>query len=276
MARALLERGHRVRALVRTPEAPAARALERLGMRLVEGRFEDPPSLVRAMAGADAVFGVTTFFDGVEAEATQGLALVDAAREAGVSHFVFTSACNADRDTGVPTFESKRRIEAHLARSGVPFTIVAPVYFLENLVTPFSLSGLREGTFSRWIPVERRVQYISVEDIGRFCALAFERREPFLGRRFDLASDELDGLRSAEILSRELGRSIQPVALPLSSFPDPSELGRNVVATLEWMARTGFSADIDALRREFPEVGWLSFEAYVHAHRDALLRAPGA
>ncbi|WP_163990142.1 NmrA/HSCARG family protein [Pyxidicoccus caerfyrddinensis] len=276
VARCLLERGHRVRALVRFPEAPAARELERLGAVLVPGRFEDFASLVHAMAGVEAVFGVTTPFEGIAAEAMKGLALVDAAREVRVAHFVLTSACNADRGTGVPSFESKRRVEEHLARSGVPFTIVAPVYFLENLLTPFSLSALRAGTFSRWMPVERRVQYIAVEDIGRFCALAFERREPFLGRRFDLAGDELDGIQAAEILSRELGHSIQPVALPLSSFPAQGEQGQNVAATLAWMARTGFSADIDALRREFPEVGWLSFEAWVHAHREALLRAPSA
>ena len=270
VARCLLERGHRVRALVRAPEAPAARELERLGARLVPGNLEDPASLARALAGVDAVFGVTTPFEGVAVEATKGMALVDAAREAGVSHFVFTSACNADRNTGIPSFESKRRVEEHLLRSGVPFTVVAPAYFLENLLTPFSLSGLRAGTFARWMPVERPVQYIAVEDIGRFCALAFERREPLLGRRIDLAGDALDGPRAAAILSRELGRSIQPVELSLSSFPAQGELGQNVAATLAWMAHTGFSADVAALRREFPDVGWHSFEAWVHAHREAL------
>ncbi|QSQ20347.1 NmrA/HSCARG family protein [Pyxidicoccus parkwayensis] len=276
VARCLLERGHRVRVLVRFPEAPAARELERLGAVLVPGRFEDFASLVRAMAGVEAVFGVTTPFEGIAEEAMKGMALVDAAREARVAHFVLTSACNADRDTGIPSFESKRRVEEHLVRSGLPFTIVAPAYFLENLLTPFSLTGLRGGTFSRWMPVERRVQYMAVEDIGRFCALAFERREPFLGRRFDLAGDELDGDEAARVLSRELGRPIRPVELPLDSFPAQGELGRNLVALLAWMSRAGFRADIVALRREFPEVGWRSFEAWVRAHRDGLTPAPDA
>ncbi|MFP2925606.1 NmrA/HSCARG family protein [Pyxidicoccus sp. 3LG] len=274
VARCLLDRGHRVRVLVRTPEAPAARELERLGARLAPGNLEDPSSLVRAMAGADAVFGVTTPFQGLAAEVAHGLALVDAAREAGVAHFVFTSACNADRGTGIPSFENKRRVEEHLVRSGVPFTIVAPVYFLENLLTPFSLAGLRAGTFSRWMSVERSVQYIAVEDIGRFSALALERREPFLGHRIDLAGDELDGTRGAEILSRELGRPIQPVELSLSSFPAQGALGQNVAAILSWMAHTGFSADITTLHREYPDIGWHSFEAWVRAHREALTRAP--
>lgn len=274
VARCLLERGYRVRALVRAAEAPAARELARLGAELAQGRFEDPPSLVRAMAGMDAVFGVTTPFEGVAAEASKGMALVDATREAGVSHFVFTSACNADRGTGIPSFECKRRVEEHLIRSGVPFTIVAPVYFLENLLTSFSLSGLRAGTLARWMPVDRSLQYIAVEDIGRFCALAFERRESLLGRRIDLAGDELDGTRAAGILSRELGRPIQPMEVPLSSFPAQGEQGQNVAALLAWLAREGFSADIASLRREFPDVGWHSFEAWVHSHRAALTRVP--
>jgi uncharacterized protein YbjT (DUF2867 family) len=273
VARSLLDGGHRVRALVRSLEAPAARELARLGVRLVPGNLEDPESLVRALTGADAVFTVTTPFEGVAAEATQGLALVDAARAAGVSHLVYTSACNADRHTGIPSFESKRRVEEHLRHSGVPFTIVAPAYFLENLFTPFSLSSLRAGSFARWMPVEHPIQYIAVQDIGRFCALILERREPFLGRRIDLAGDARDGIQAAGILSRELGRDIRPVELPLASLPAEGELAQNVTATLAWMARTGFSADIAALRREFPEVGWHSFEEWVHSHRDALERA---
>ncbi|NMO14669.1 NmrA/HSCARG family protein [Pyxidicoccus fallax] len=275
VARCLLERGHRVRTLVRAPEAPAATELHRLGVVLVEGRLEDAPSLVRAMAGVEAVFGVTTPFEGVAAEAPKGMALVDAAREAGVAHFVFTSACNADRNTGIPSFESKRRVEEHLARSGVPYTIVAPAYFLENLLTPFCLSNLRVGSFVRWMPVERTVQYIAVRDIGRFVTLVLEQREPFLGRRIDLAGDELDGAIAADILTRELGHAIHPVALPLSSFPAQGELGQNVAATLAWMDRVGFSADIDALRREFPDVGWHSFAMWAQEHREALGCASG-
>ena len=49
---------------------------------------------------------------------------MDAARSAGVSHLVYGSVGGAERDSGVPHFESKRQIELYLKESGVPFTIL--------------------------------------------------------------------------------------------------------------------------------------------------------
>jgi uncharacterized protein YbjT (DUF2867 family) len=230
-----------------------------MGVEIVAGNLEDPASLDPALVGADALFGVTTPFEGSEAEAHKGVALVDAAHRAGIAHMVYTSACNADRPTGIPSFEAKLRVEQHLRASGVPFTIVAPAYFMENLLTPFSLARLRQGEYTRWMPLERKLQMIAVGDLGRFCAQVFEQREAFLGHRLDLAADELDAREAATHLSRVLGREIRPVELPLESFPADGELGRNVAALLAWLARTGFSADIEGCRRQFPELGWRTF-----------------
>jgi uncharacterized protein YbjT (DUF2867 family) len=262
VTRALLAQGHLVRALVRATASPAALALQRAGVELAVGNLEDPASLDRALAGADALFGVTTPFEGLAAEADKGIALVEAARRANLAHMVYTSACDADRHTGIPSFERKLRVEQHLRASGVPFTIVAPVYFMENLRTPFSLARLHEGEYARWMPLDRKLQLITVEDIGRFCARVFEQREAFLGRRIDLAGDSLDGWETAAVLSRVLRREIRPVALPLASFPANDELSRNTATLLAWLADTGFSADIEGLRRQYPETDWRTLEQW--------------
>jgi len=262
VTRALLAHGHPVRALVRATASPAALALQRAGVELAVGNLEDPASLDRALAGADALFGVTTPFECLSAEADKGIALVEAARRANLAHMVYTSACDADRHTGIPSFESKLRVEQHLRASGVPFTLVAPVYFMENLRTPFSLAHLREGEYARWMPLDRKLQLITVEDIGRFCARVFEQREAFLGRRIDLAGDSLDGWETAAVLSRVLRREIRPVALPLASFPAHDELSRNTATLLAWLADTGFSADIEGLRRQYPETDWRTLEQW--------------
>jgi uncharacterized protein YbjT (DUF2867 family) len=273
VTRELLARGIPVRALVRAPESPAAERLRRSGVELVVGRLEDPASLERAFAGADALFAVTTPFEGVAAEAGKGIALVDAARRAGISHLVYTSACHADQSTGIPSFESKFRVEQHLRASGVPFTIVAPVYFMENLLTDFGLSRLRQGQYVRWMPLGKGLQQIAVEDIGRFCAWLFEHRDAVLGQRIDIAGDELDGPQAAAVLSRVMGREVEARALPLDSFPADGELGRNVKALLAWLANTGFHVDIPRLRREYPEIGWRTLAEWAAA-RD--LGAPTA
>src|SRR5262249_8201459 len=103
MARELLPRGRFiVRALVRDPGSPAAQAFEPAGAALVEGSFDDRASLDRALAGVAGVFSVQTFQDGTDVEVRQGKSLADAAKAAGVRHFVYSSVGSAERNTGVP------------------------------------------------------------------------------------------------------------------------------------------------------------------------------
>ena len=77
VANALLERGHKVIALTRNPNTPAAGRLAERGARVAAGDAADPDSVVRAARGADAAYVMTTPFEtGVAAETQQGLALV--------------------------------------------------------------------------------------------------------------------------------------------------------------------------------------------------------
>ena len=90
-ARHLLGRDRMVRALVRDPASPAARALRRAGADLVVGDLDDPASLLTAMKGAHGVFLVLTMMvgprispEGVAAEERRGQAVADLARESGI------------------------------------------------------------------------------------------------------------------------------------------------------------------------------------------------
>lgn len=126
-ARALLAKGHEVRAVTRNPDSPAARNLADAGAEIAVGDFRDRDTLTAAMQGVDTVFAMSTFFEeGVEGEVEQGKALIDTARAAGVAHLVQTSVASADRQTGIPHFDSKGQIERYLADSGVPCTVIAP------------------------------------------------------------------------------------------------------------------------------------------------------
>lgn len=253
-ARALLQKGHKVRALTRKASSAAAQALAQLGAELAEGALEDRAAVVAAAAGVDSAFLVTTPFEaGPEAETRQGVIAADALREAGVGHVVFSSVGGADLRTGVPHFESKARVEEHLRAQGGAFTIVAPAFFADNLAGPLFASGLRDGTLAMPMPADRPLQQIPVEDIGRFAALVIDRREAFFGRRIDIASDELTGARLAEILSAALHRPIQYFAVPVAAVKAQSE---DMGLMFEWFDRVGYSADLAGLRRDYPEVGW--------------------
>ncbi|HWK89721.1 MAG TPA: NmrA/HSCARG family protein, partial [Longimicrobium sp.] len=192
VAHELARHGHTVRGMTRNPDSPAGRALAAAGIQPVRGDFDDPASLVEAARAADAVFAMSTPFEaGTDAETRQGIAIADAARAAGVGHLLFSSVASADQETGIPHFESKRVVERHIHSLGVPFTIIAPVYFMENALSPWGLPALRQGMLAVGMSGSRPLQQVAVADVAGFGALVLERPDEFLGRRIDIASDEL-------------------------------------------------------------------------------------
>src|SRR6201990_1962177 len=106
---------------------------------------------------------MTTPFGGTDLEIQQGVAAADAAKAAGV-HLVFTSVGSANRQTGVPHFDSKYEVEKHIAKIGVRATVLAPVYFMENLY--FGKDQLAKGVYATPLPPARQLAQVSVADIG--------------------------------------------------------------------------------------------------------------
>ena len=269
VTRQLLDNGHRVRAFTRSADSSAAKNLESLGAELAVGDNEDRESVIRAAAGVDAVYAMTSFFElGLEAEVRQGRMIAEAVSVAGIEHFVYASVGSADRSTAIPHFDSKYEIEAHIKQLGVPHTVVAPVYFSENLLSPWTLPGLIQGTLAVPLPPDRPLQQIPVQDISSFVALVLENPDRFLGKRIDIASDELTGERAAEILSTVSGHQInyvqQPIAEVYRMSPDAAKMS-------EWFDEVGYSADIETLRRDYPEMGWHTFEEWALAQDWSIL-----
>ncbi len=254
VARALLDRGHRVRALTRRPDSAAATALTSLGVEIHRADLTDRDAVRRAIRGADTFFLMATPYEaGVEAEVREGNNGAGAAKDAGVKHLVYSSVASADRNTRIPHFDSKYEVEQHIRGLGVPFTIVGPVFFMENLLNPAFVPSLRTGTLALPLPARRPLQMIAAADIARFFCLVIERPAEFQGKRIDIASDARTGTETAQVISQASGREIPYAEVPLDALRAQSaDLGR----MWEWFDETGYSVDIDALVRAYPEVGW--------------------
>jgi uncharacterized protein YbjT (DUF2867 family) len=246
----LLERGHSVRALTRDPTVPGAPN----GAQVVRGDFDDVDSLRRAIDGVDAVFGAGTAHQaGPQGEARHGRNLADAVLAAGSPPFVYASGDGADRPTGVPVLESKREVERHIGELGLSATVLAPVYFMENAFNPWNLAALEAGRFPLPLPPERRLQQLAIADLISFAVLALEHADEFAGRRVPLASDELTGAEAAAV------RGLEFEQVPRERLAPPMRL------LFEWLDTTGHHVDIDALRRDYPEVGWHSFASWAES-----------
>ncbi len=259
VSRSLLGKGHQVKALTRSPGSEAARVLREMGAEVVQGDLADPDSLDRAARGADALFGVTFPHRGVEAEVAQGRAIVELVSRADLAHLVFSSVASADQETGIPHFDTKARIEEAIAEAEIPATVIAPVFFMDNFLGGDWRQGLESGNLVMAMPPERALQQIAVDDIGAMAAFAFENRERLTGARIDIAGDELTGVEAARKLSRALGHEVRFQELSLETLRQQSP---EYATMFKWFDDVGYSADVEALRKGFPEVGWHRFDEW--------------
>jgi uncharacterized protein YbjT (DUF2867 family) len=249
---ALLAAGARVRGLTRNPDSDTARALARRGVEMVRGDADDPAGLRTAFAGVDGALVMTTPFGtgGTEQETAQGIAFVDAVRSAGVPRLVFNSVGGAERATGIPHFESKRRVEEHVERLGLAATFVRPVFFMENLSG--SASAEEDGTLVLRLPLAGGVplQMVAVEDIGAAAAAALLDAARVPGGAIELVGDEVTGEQAAAAFGEARGRPSRYEALPLDVLPDD-----DLKAMFAWFAKVpAYRGDLEASRRLVPDL----------------------
>jgi uncharacterized protein YbjT (DUF2867 family) len=269
VARGLLERGHKVRAVTRNPNSGQAKSLANAGATLVAASLDDTAALTKALEGATSLFAMTTPSGGAGGERRQGVAAAIAAKAAG-AHLVFTSVGSANRQTGIPHFDSKYEVEKHIAEVGVGATILAPVYFMENLY--FARQQLAKGIYAAMLSPSRALAQIAVADIGAVAVRVLEDASRFKGKRFDLASDELTGNDVVAILSRVTGRAFAYHQVPLDVIRH--RMGEDAARMYEWLEHVGYTADRAALRREFPDVAFHDFESWAKTQNwNALLQS---
>lgn len=271
VVKALVAAGHSVRGMTRDTGSDGARALSKQGVEVVKGDFSNSGSLKAALTGVDGAFLMSTPFEaGPEVETKQGIAFVEAAKATGLRHLVYTSVGAADKKTGIPHFESKYAVEKRIVESGIPYTIIAPVNFYDNMMAPFVLPGLQNGVFAQALPERTALQMVSVRNIGQFGALVFARLDDFANKRIDLAGDSLTGKAVADAIGEASGRDIGYVEVPLDQVRQMSE---DMALMYQWFEKVGYSVDIDGLRRDYPEVKWERFKDWARRQDWSVLKA---
>ncbi len=230
--RHLREKGFACRAMTRDPGKLQSRTAIGHGVEVVRGDMEIPVSLARALDGVYGVFAVQTVEAGVEAEIRQGINLADAAKRARITHFVYSSVASADQRTGIPHFDSKFLTEEHIRATGMHFTIVRPVFFMENWLG--MRQAIENGALALPLDLATRLQMIAVDDIGGIVAMAFEHPGKWQDRVFEIAGDEL------------------PIAELVLAFSRAA--GREMTIMYRWFQDTGFRVDISAMRQEYPRL----------------------
>ncbi|GAB7525704.1 NmrA/HSCARG family protein [Paraburkholderia sp. 2C] len=260
VCRHLQKKGFSVRVLVRDPHGDAARRLAGLGAEVLQGSLDDAGSLMRAMAGVYGVFSVQPYSAN---EVRQGAAVIEAAKRQSVVHVVYSSVGSADEKTGLPHFESKIEVESHLRSSGLQYTILRPVFFMENWHRGFGES-IRSGQLQQPLNPTATLQMVAVDDIGAFSSLAFEHPDEWKNRTFSLAGDELSMQQIADAFSRATMRDVKYVQVSWDQFE--KNMGRELTMMYRWFEEKGFHFDIDEVRHVYPQTH--TFGQWLNTHWD--------
>lgn len=260
--RALQQKGSwQVRALSRNPASESAQALKAQGVEVVKGDMDDDGSLTKAFQGAYGVFSVQGTDQGIETEIRRGIAVADAARKTRIEHFVYSSVGGADRQSGVPHFESKWRIEEHIRKIGLPATVVRPVFFMDNFRKPV-MRALVLALIRRNVPPQKPLQMIASDDIGKWVATAFANPEDFIGKSEEIAGDELTYTQIVRTFRRN--KWFAGLPFPLTGII-LNRLPYDVRKMFEWFGFDGYKSDLAALRTRHPD--FLTLDNWLKNHR---------
>lgn len=227
-----------IRGLTRDPTAPKAAALAAKGVQAVKADFDDLDSLKAAFEGCDSVFAVTDFWQacGLDPfkELQQGKNLVDAAKAAGVKHFVFSTLEDTrpivegilDTITGpytVPHFDAKAEIDAYL-REQFPgsFTSVYTSIFYQNLLPGGGMDAQKQedGSLVLFVPAGgQKLAWCSTEDIGGVAAAVIAQGvEKWGGKTVGVVGEILTMQELAETLGKVLGKTVNAVEPPADAW----------------------------------------------------------
>lgn len=177
----LIKAGLPVRACVRSEAS--AEALRAAGVaEVMTGDIADPDFARRAVAGVETVYHVCPGI--IPQERAVGLGWIDAARAAGVKHFVFSSVLHAVL-TELVQHKIKRDIEEHLVASGLEYTVLQPtIYMAPRRFGRVLQTGMLRAGWS----LDRAQSLIDIGDIAEVAHKVIVEGEPHYAATYELAS----------------------------------------------------------------------------------------
>jgi uncharacterized protein YbjT (DUF2867 family) len=259
----LLMRGYKVRGMTRKPEGKKALALAAKGIEVVQADYADPASLRAAMDGISKVFFYSDFSRN---EVEEGGNVIAAALATDVQHLVYSSGAAAEPGNGLEG-AAKMEIELAIIESGLTYTVLRPVAFMENFrgqQTRFAREGIEDSR-----DPDRLLHFISIPDIAFLVAEAFDYPEVWDDVAINIASDVMTVQEYVDTFSRVMGIEIVYRQIPLDQFL--INMPKPLRPLFQWYDEAGYEADVASLRKRYPnlrtldqylrETGWENWQA---------------
>lgn len=219
-----LSKQWKVRGVTRDTSKPAAQELQRNGVEVVCGDWDDEASIKAALQDAHTVFYMTpTMYapGGYAKELQRGKAIADAAVAAGVQYLIYsslyrTSAISGGKST-VESFDIKTDVEEYIRSLPLKSAFFAPGMFMQNLTGFTKPRPAGDGTYV-WASVhtpESRYPVIDIqEDTGKFVAAMLAKPDEFEGKVVAASSEIYSAEEMARIMTKVTGKTVKYAQLP--------------------------------------------------------------
>jgi uncharacterized protein YbjT (DUF2867 family) len=239
--------------MTRKPGSKKAEELKSLGMDLVKADLEDRASLESAFSGAYGVYSMQPPVpDRIDVEIRQGRNAAEAAKRTGVRHVVYGSAGPGHTKTGIEQWDAKIEVTQTMKQLGLPFTALRPMAFMELMIDPSYYPN--SSTWYIWpnlMGTERKIPWISVQDLGAIAAKAFSNPDEYLGKDFPLASDARSLAECREIYKEVRGK--YPSRFPMPMFLFEKFVGKDIPNMWRWLRTNPVNLDTSRTYELYPE-----------------------
>lgn len=277
LADPVLSKEWKIRGITRDATKPAAKALEARGVEVVTADMSSQASAAPGVKGAHTVFLVTNFWETASAdkERSEGIAVTDASKAAGVKHIIFSSLINvteatSGRLTNMKHFDTKNEIEKYILKSGIPSTFVLPGMFMSSLVD-FLNKNPDDGSYGLALPVSGDRAKLPVfdaeKDTGTFVKPALRDPSPS-GKHIIAAAEYLSPNELISQFTEATGKKASFSQVPVDVFkgflPEvvAGELTENMLLLEDvgYYAGADLKPSLDLLGDEKPAT-WREFAA---------------
>ncbi|MEM6520564.1 MAG: NAD(P)H-binding protein [Cyanobacteria bacterium P01_C01_bin.70] len=230
IVRRALDEGHEVKCLVRSFQRGAF--LREWGAQLLRGNLCSSQTLPPALEDVDAVIDAATARpnDAIQKVDWEGkVNLIKAAKEAGISRYIFISILGAEKYPDVPLMNIKHCTEKFLAQSGLDYTILRPCGFLQGLIGQYAIPILEKQGI--WIMNGAvPIAYMNTQDIARFAIAALDNPNT-VKRSFPLAGSRAwDANEIIRLCERLTGQDARVSRMPLGLL----RAVKNILFYFQW------------------------------------------
>src|ERR1700756_1329670 len=233
------EKDFNVRAVTRNPEKYSGKAHE-----LVFGDLKDVQSLKDAFKNAYGVFVVTNFWEGAD-EIAQAKNAVDAAKAAGIDHFVWSTLPNVELISGgefeVPHFTNKAKADDLVRNAGFKYyTFVRPPFYFQNFKGVMAPQQKPDGTTGWAMPIDptKKAFHMSdINDLGKVVTGVFLQPEKVGNGAYLSLSTELNSFNDILKEYKENGKDYTFTQVPTEVFSTFFEGAKEVAGMLKYFEK---------------------------------------